>query len=56
MGRRPPVRTGDEQDVVGAGRRVHHYLDRPGATDKIKRGIRRRERRAGKAEARREAQ
>lgn len=53
--RREPPRNGDEQDVVAAGgrwRRMYCYTQRAGVTAKIKRQIRRRERRAGREEAR----
>jgi hypothetical protein len=43
--------SGDEQDVI-EGRRHYCYLQRAGAAAEIKRRMRRRERRAGKAEAR----
>ncbi len=49
MGKRKTV-SGDEQDVVNA-RQHYCYLQRPGATDKIKRRMRRRERHEGKREA-----
>lgn len=49
MGKRRAI-SGDEQDVV-SGRQHYCYLQRPGATDKIKRRMRRRERREGKHEA-----
>lgn len=51
MGRRAPVKDGDEQDTVEA-RRSYVWLRRAGQSDKTKRRIRRRERRAGRAEAR----
>ncbi len=50
MGRRLPVKDGDEQDVT-EGRSVYTWLKRAGAAAKTKRRIRRRERRAGKREA-----
>ena len=43
----------DEQDVVTGWRRVMCYLRRAGATDAIKRRMRRRERHDGKANLRR---
>lgn len=36
--------SGDEQDVVSSWRRYYRYLQRPGATSRIKRQMRRRER------------
>jgi len=50
MGRRLPVKDGDEQDVT-EHRAAYVWTKRPGATSKTKRRIRRRERRAGKREA-----
>lgn len=50
MGRRLPVKDGDEQDVT-ANRAIYVWTKRPGATAKTKRRIRRRERRAGRREA-----
>jgi hypothetical protein len=45
---------GDEYDVLNgpAGRKAYAAWQRPGATDKVKRRYRRRERRIGKAETR----
>jgi len=51
------ARTAAEEDVTAANgrlRRYYCYLQRPGATSAIKRQIRRRERREGKDEIRRE--
>jgi hypothetical protein len=42
----------DEQDVVTGWRRYICYMDRAGVTSRIKRRMRRRERREGKMEAR----
>ncbi|WP_431881725.1 hypothetical protein [Micromonospora chalcea] len=42
------LNTGGEHDVVGRGRRFYTYLQRPGVTSKIKRGLRARARRDGK--------
>lgn len=50
MGKRP-TKTADEVDVV-YGRRYYCYLQRAGIASGIKRQMRRRERRAGKIEAR----
>lgn len=46
--RRLPVRTGAEQDVISKHRHVHCYTQRAGVTSKIKRQIRRHERRVAK--------
>jgi len=46
---------GDEQDVTTGWRRLLTRYQRPGATSKVKRGIRRRERREGRQEAREQA-
>lgn len=43
----------DEHDVITGWRRYLCYLQRAGATDAIKRRMRRRERREGKRETRR---
>lgn len=51
MGHRTPKHTAAEYDLLFA-RRWYCYLQQPGAAAKIKRGMRRRERRAGKREAR----
>lgn len=48
------VITAAEYDVICA-RRHYYYLQRAGATDSIKRQIRRRERREGHEEVRKEA-
>ena len=52
MGKRSSARKADEYDVVTGWRRHLCYLQRAGATDKIKRRMRRTERRAGKLETR----
>jgi hypothetical protein len=52
MGRRP-VKDADEQDVHTAWRRLYCWTQRAGATDKVKRRSRRRERHAAKAMIRR---
>lgn len=44
---------GDEHDVVGRGRRHYKYLKRVGVASRIKRGMRVRVRREGKAQAKR---
>lgn len=44
---------GDEHDVVGRGRRLYTYLKRAGVASQIKRGMRVRARREGKAQANR---
>lgn len=43
---------GDESDVVGRGRAIYCWTQRPGATAKVKRRIRRRERQQAKTEMR----
>lgn len=44
---REPARSGDEYDVIGGHwRRYYCWTQRSGATSKVKRGLRRRERRA----------
>ena len=45
---RMPAKSGDEQDVVTGWRKYYTWTQRPGATSKTKRAIRRRERRAAK--------
>ena len=45
---RAPAKSGDEQDVVTSWRRYYVWTKRPGATSRVKRAIRRRERRAAK--------
>lgn len=42
------ARSGDEQDVFGRWRHVHSWTKRAGATSRVKRGARRRERQEGK--------
>lgn len=49
--RRKP--TGDEQDVHTAWRKLYVWTQRPGATAKVKRRTRRRERREAKDQIRR---
>jgi len=50
--KRGPARTGGEQDVISRRwRKMLCYCVRTGVTAKIKRGIRRRERREGRHEA-----
>lgn len=50
--KRGPLRTGDEYDVVSRyWRKLCCYTKRAGVTAKIKRGIRRRERRDARHEA-----
>lgn len=44
--------TADEQDVVTRWRHLLTSYQRAGATSRVKRGMRRRERREGRAEAR----
>lgn len=51
MGHRTPDHTAAEYDLL-YWRRRYCYLQQPGVTASIKRGMRRRERRAGKREAR----
>ena len=48
MGPRLPARTGDEHDAITGWRRVAKRMGRAGVTSRIKRGMRRRERRAGR--------
>lgn len=48
MGQRLPVRTGDECDVITGWRRASKRMGRAGVTARIKRGMRRRERREGR--------
>lgn len=56
MGHRVPARTPAERDVITRwGRKYLCFLQRPGVKADIKRGMRRRERRAGRAEAREES-
>jgi hypothetical protein len=50
MGHRTPSMTAAEWDVLYGWRRNYAYLRRAGVTSKIKRQMRRRERRAAKAE------
>ncbi|MGH9095293.1 MAG: hypothetical protein ACRDXE_09045 [Acidimicrobiales bacterium] len=55
MGERRRLLTGDENDVHTGWRRVYVWTQRAGATAKVKRRTRRRERREGKQDtARRE--
>lgn len=49
--KRPKLKNGDEEDTVHA-RHIYCYLQRAGVTAAIKRQIRRRERRLGKADTR----
>ena len=46
------MRSADEYDVHTRWRAVYVWTKRPGATDRVKRRTRRRERREGKAEVR----
>lgn len=48
------MKSGDEYDVFTGWRRYYKWTQRPGATSKVKRGARRRERREAKTEIRRE--
>jgi hypothetical protein len=50
--RRIPFKHADEYDCLTSWRKYYVYLQRPGATDRIKRRYRRRERRLGKKEIR----
>lgn len=52
MGRRMPVRSGDEHDVVSGWRRVLCVFHKAGVAAKTKRRLRRRERREAKYELR----
>lgn len=52
MGTRTPTITAAERDTVSWMRRYLCYLGRPGTTSKIKRQMRRRERREGRMLAR----
>lgn len=52
MGKRASARKDDEYDVVTGWRKHLCYMQRSGVTDKIKRRMRRWERRVGKIEAR----
>lgn len=47
------TKTAAEYDIVSRWRRFYCYLDRAGACHKIKRGMRRRERRVARAAIRR---
>lgn len=49
---RIPMINGDEQDVLNgpATRKAYKWTQRPGATDRVKRAYRRRERRSARAE------
>lgn len=53
---RRQIKDGDEHDVFTGWRKLYVYTQRAGVTSWVKRKARRRERREGKAEARREAQ
>ena len=50
MGRRLPLRSGDEQDVCTKWRRRMKWCGHAGACARVKRWLRRRERRAAKDE------
>lgn len=50
--KRPPLKSADEQDVMTAWRRFYCWTQRTGATSKVKRRFRRRERQALRAELR----
>lgn len=49
MGHRLKLKNGDEWDVVTPWRHLYCWTQRPGATAGVKRSMRRRERREGKA-------